>query len=218
MPYLKNPLLIPDLANIILGYVLTDITCINIKAMKKSFEEIGDTLQLVKEHRRMEEGGGGENEGRGGGEVYQSLGRVQRFKIDSIEKFDDNFIEIKTTPLLDPNYRTMVKLNTKTTKQLYKTLLNMHGLDATIKVTKNVDKKFGTVSYITEIYNISPIMYSDLELPETFFLNIPVKKVHPESKFKSLRDIILNKKHVKDVIDTVRDTLTAPRVAGTRRR
>lgn len=111
----------------------------------------------------------------------------------------------------------MVKLNKKTVKQLYKTLLNMHGLDAKINVTKKIDNKYGTVSYITEISNISMIMYSDLELPETFFLNKPMKKIHPESEFNKLRSLILDKKHVEDVITTVRDTLTEPRVSGKRR-
>ena len=175
-----SQLILPDIINIMLEYILSDIENIDIKEVKKSFQQIGNTLSL------------GSTSG---------VGTVQNFKTVSVRRSDDaNGLTIVTKPLNGKKNR--VRLNLATTKQLYKTLLNMHGIKGKVVVIRD-DYDNGDYDFTTTISNLQPIEYEEVILPVHIYMGGNISRFFKKSKFLNLRKSIINEKRADKLKEVV---------------
>jgi len=144
---------IQNLNDIIVGYALNNLDNIDLDLLRKSLEKVGNEPWQIRKLTTTQD----------------RLGGAQKFKITSIKRRRDlsDSIKITTKPLKYTVPR--IELNCNTVKDLYKSLLSVHGLKGSIKVTKIGD------NFITKVTNFKKNTYDDIYIPFDHFAgrNIP---------------------------------------------
>jgi hypothetical protein len=134
---------IKNLNNIIVSYALNNLDNIDLDLLRKSLEKSGNEPWQIRKLTTTQ----------------NRLGGAQKFKITSIKRTGDlsDTIKITTKPLKYTVPR--IELNCNTVKDLYKSLLSVHGLKGSIKVTKKGD------NFITKVTNLKKNTYEEIYIP-----------------------------------------------------
>lgn len=147
--------MITDLKNIILDYTISEMDGLSPSRIKKSFQQMSKELDVYMPGQLSQSGKPLQPE---------RLGRIEKFTIMSVKHGDDGDLRIVTSSPIKKTHR--IPLNLTTTKQVYTTLLHMHGLTGRINVSKlefaNKTPNKYTETYITDIETINR---DEFELP-----------------------------------------------------
>jgi len=141
--------------NIILDYAISEMDGLSPTRIKKSFQQMSKDLDVYIPGQLSQPGKPLRPE---------RLGRIEKFTIMSVKHVDGGGLRIVTSSPIKKTHR--IPLNLTTTKQVYTTLLHMHGLTGGIKVSNfefaNKTPNKYTETYITDIETINR---DEFELP-----------------------------------------------------
>lgn len=176
--------MITDLKNIILDYAISEMDGLSPTRIKKSFQQMSKEL-----------------------DVYiigqsEQLGRIEHFTIKSV-RHNDGYLVIDTESPIKKTHR--IPLNSATTKQVYNTLLNMHGLTGIIKVT-NIEATGKPVNKYTRtvIKDIETINRDEFTLPAEKF---GIKVHYSSNKMIKMRETLFKKSKIDKIRAEVFDAI-----------